>query len=436
MLADRHDPPRPAEHTRLKRVIELPWLILYGLGSTVGAGIYVLIGAVAGRAGAAAPLAFAVASILALATAISFAELSARYPSAGGALVYVREGLERPRLSLAVGLLTALAGVVSAATVSLGFVGYLAELLALPRLLALLVVVGLVGGLAAWGVRESVVAAGLVTLVEVAGLAAILVFGAVEIGTSPPGRADVLVESFATLDWRAIAGAAVLAFYAYLGFEDIVNVAEEVKDVRRALPRAVVWTLGLSTLLYVAVAAVAVVIVPPAELASAEAPLALVFERSGGSAALLAAIALAAMLNGALVQIVMASRILLSLARHGQVPAIFAWIHPIRRTPLAATLAASLTVAGLAAAFPLAGLAAATASIALAVFSLVNLSLLRLLWRSRHAEASSGFAGRRLPLWLPAFGALSSAAFLALEIASRFVPWLADFWRVAAAQSS
>ncbi len=166
--------PRPA----LRRVVSLPWLVLYGLGSTVGAGIYVLTGVVAGRAGRLAPLAFLLAAAVAMLTASSFAELSGRFPHAGGALVYVREGLRSRALSVTVGLLAASAGVISAATVSLGFVGYFSQLVALPFGVVLTAVVVGVGGLAAWGVRESVIAAGLVTLLEVAGLVAVLAFGA------------------------------------------------------------------------------------------------------------------------------------------------------------------------------------------------------------------------------------------------------------------
>lgn len=412
----------PETPVALRRVITLPWLILYGLGSTVGAGIYVLVGAVAGRAGLLAPLAFVLAALLALATARSFAELSARFPQAGGALVYVREGIGSNGLSVAVGLMTALAGIVSAATVSVGFVGYLAKLLSVPPLLALLFVVGGVGSLAAWGVRESVVAAGLVTLLEVAGLVAILVFGFGELAAAPGAWTALIPEEPLTLPWGGVAGAAVLGFYAFLGFEDMVNVAEEVREVRTALPRAILWTLGLSTGLYVLVATVAVLLVDPSELAASKAPLALVFERSGGSGELLSLIALAAMLNGALVQIVMASRILFSLARHGNLPRSLAWVHPKRRTPLLATLLVSLCVGGFASAFPLDTLATATASIALAVFSLVNLSLVFLLSRGRargeagEAREAEEAGNRALPIWIPALGFVSSLAFLSFEL--------------------
>lgn len=410
---DQADPEEGTPQGPLRRVVTLPWLTLYGLGSTVGAGIYVLTGAVAGRAGMHAPLAFLIAAGLALLTAFSFAELSARFPRAGGALVYVREGLGSSALSLLVGLLTALAGMISAATVSLGFVGYFTELLALPPLLTLIAVVSGVGAIAAWGVRESVVVAGLITLLEVGGLIAILLFGAVHLSETPLHAEVVPAFELSQIGWFAVASSSVLCFYAFLGFEDMVNVAEEVQDPRRALPRAILWTLALSTLLYVAVTTMAVLIVPPAELSRAEAPLALVFGKSGGSTELLALIALAAMVNGALVQVVMASRILFSLSREGPLPAWLGGVHPRTRTPLPATIAVTLAVGVMALLFPLESLAAMTASVALGVFSLVNASLFALLLRER---ATSKDASRGIPLWIPALGAIASLAFLLLEL--------------------
>jgi amino acid transporter len=173
--------------------------------------------------------------------------------------------------------------------------------------------------------------------------------------------------------------------------------------------------------LYIAVTSVAVLIVPPAELAAAEAPLALVFERSGGSAEILALIALCAMLNGSLVQIVMASRILYSLSREGPLPAWIGWIHPRRQTPVFATMGVTLGVGALTAAFPLATLASATASVALMVFVLVNFSLFLILIREGGDRSRNEW---NIPRWVPAIGGIASFAFLVLELAGivkRFV---------------
>jgi len=416
-----------AESPALRRIVSLPWLVLYGLGSTVGAGIYVLTGVVAGRAGRLAPLAFMLAAAVAMLTASSFAELSARFPWAGGALVYVREGLRSRSLSVTVGLLAATAGVISAATVSLGFVGYFAQLVALPSGVVLAAVVLGVGGLAAWGVRESVVAAGLVTLLEVTGLLAVLAFGVAHLVFGDPHAlgpmagatlSEPLSQELGMGTVLAVLSSTVLCFFAFLGFEDMVNVAEEVRDVRRAMPRAIYWTLGLATVLYVSIALVSTRVVAPLELGQHEAPLSLVFERSGGSPAILSLIALLAMLNGALVQMIMASRILFSLARDGPLPGFLGRVHPDRRTPLAATALVTSMVGLLAAALPLESLAAATASVALGVFALVHVSLFVILRREASSPAQAG-GGRSLPIAIPALGALTSLGLLAVELRAR-----------------
>lgn len=402
----------------LRRVVSLPWLILYGLGSTVGAGIYALTGVVAARAGFLAPLAFALAALLALCTGLSFAELSARFPRAGGALVYVREGLRSSALSLLVGLLSALSGIVSAATVSHGFVGYLSQILPIPSNVVLFAVVGLIGGLAAWGVRESVIAAGFVTIIEVLGLLAIIGMGTAHIAGAGIDHQALIPTELTSIEWTALLSATVLGFFAFLGFEDMVNIAEEVKEVRNALPKAILWTLGLSTVLYVAVAAIAVLVVPPSELGGSDAPLSLVFDRSGGSGEALALIAMAAMLNGALVQIVMASRILFSLARDGPLPNSLGIVNPHRQTPMRATLCVTGLVILFAATLPLESLASTTAAIALAVFTVVNLSLLRLKLQAR-SESSGQSAGGLLPTWVPALGALLSVGLLLFDVTRR-----------------
>ena len=343
--------------------------------------------------------------------------LSARFPRAGGALVYVQEGLRLRVLAVAVGLATATAGAISAATVSLGFVAYLAEVVPVPAPLALAIVVLGVGGIAAWGVKESVVVAGVVTLVEIGGLVAVLVYGGAHLATgAATPLAEVFVAGPTASDWPVILQSVVLCFYAFLGFEDIVNVAEEVCDAPRVMPRAIIWTLAISTTLYFVVTAVAVLVVPPEELGRSEAPLALVFERSGGPSMAISVVALVAMLNGALVQIVMASRILMSLSRDGTLPAWLGWIPRQTGTPLAATALVVTIVGVLATALPMARLAAATASVALSVFVLVNVSFVAVLLRERRER---GEGARSVPMAVPAIGAVASVVFLAIELLER-----------------
>jgi len=227
---------------------------------------------------------------------------------------------------------------------------------------------------------------------------------------APPGLGD-------GAGWLALIGAAVIAFYAFLGFEDMVNVAEEIHDVQRNLPLAIIATLVLTTVIYAAVATVATLVLPPAELAASGAPLAAVYvAATGGSPALIGAISVIALLNGALVQIVMAARIFYGLARQDALPAAFGRVHPRRHTPVVATVVAAgaVLVLVLALLFPLADLARATALVTLAVFAVVNLSLVRI--KRRHGPAPGA---PDYPIWLPAAGAAISAGVLAIAPVER-----------------
>ena len=403
------------EQPELERNLSWTLLVLYGLGTTVGAGIYALTGEVAATAGMASPWAYLLASLLAGVSALSFAELSARFPRSAGEALYVQRGLGLRWLSTMVGLMVALAGVVSSAAVANAFVGYLGEFVALPRELAIAVFVGCIGGISAWGIGTSVRLAAVITLLEVGGVAAIIIAagdGLAEL----PARWPELQPPSSLVAWNGILAGTLLAFYAFIGFEDMVNVAEEVRDVRRTLPLAIVTTLVLTTLLYVVLATVAVLTVPPEELGRASnAPLSLLWERSTGrDPALISGIAAVAMLNGALIQIVMASRVLYGLARQNSLPRALGRVHAYTKTPLLATSIATLTTLALALFLPLAPLAAATSVITLVIFALVNLSL----WRLMGAEGDRNVA-LSLPRWLPALGFLISAGFVALALLDR-----------------
>jgi amino acid transporter len=393
----------------LRRSLSLPLVTLYGLGTTIGAGVYALTGEIAGLAGVYAPVAFVVASFMATFTALSFAELSSRFPRSAGEAVYVQEGLGRPRLAQGVGLLVALSGAVSAATITNGFVGYLGELVEVPRAFAILAMLVSLGLIAAWGIGQSVLLAGVLTLVEIGGLLLVIWVARDGFVELPPW-----VPALEPPDggaWGGILGASILAFYAFLGFEDMVNVAEEVKNAGRVLPVAIVLTLVLTVLLYVAVASAAVLAVPPVELGRSGAPLALVYERStGGSGTLITVISVVAMLNGALIQIIMASRVLYGLAAQGALPSSFARIHPRTRTPWTGTAVVTAIAAVLALGFPLAPLAEATSILILVIFALVNLAL----WRVQGDRPAPPEA-TTFPRFVPALGFLVSAGFLVFE---------------------
>jgi len=398
--------------SELRRSLSLLHVVLYGLGTTIGAGIYLLIGEVARLSGRAAPTAFLVSSLIAALTAMSFGELVSRYPQSAGEATYVRHGFGRRDFSTLVGLVVATAGCVSAAAMANGFAGYLAEFVDIPKTICISVFVLLLVAVAAWGVAESVTVAGLITLIEVAGLV-VIIWVAGDSLSQVPERWSELLPVFDSGAWRGVAAASLLTFYAYLGFEDMVNVAEEVKDVQRNLPRAIGITLVVTTLLYIVLSAVCVLAVTPAELAGSAAPLAFVYESATGSAPIgIATIGILAVVNGALIQTIMASRVLYGLASRGDLPTILSRVHSKTGTPHLATFAAGGFVLVLALWFPLARLAEATAIATLLVFASVNLALWRIKGRSETQTAVFS-----VPRWVPALGACTTSGLLFVRMA-------------------
>jgi len=398
------------EPATLKRSLSLPLITFYGLGTILGAGIYVLLGKVVGSAGLHAPLAFLLASCLALFTAFSYAELSARLPFSAGEAVYVQHALGRRSLSVLVGLLVVLVGVVSPAVIAKGFVGYLHVFVDVPGWLATALLVLALGTLAAWGISQSVVAASVITVVEIGGLVLVLWVARDSFGALP-SRVGELVPAADTSVWHGVLLGAFLAFYAFIGFEDMVNVAEEVERPQRNLPLAIFIALAVTTVLYMAVALVAVLALPTAQLAASEAPLALIYERSTGRPpTLISLVSMLAVINGALIQIIMASRVLYGMGVRGWVPRPLGRVHPLTRTPLVATVLITAVVLVLALALPLVTLAKVTSLITLVVFALVNLSLWRIKGTDPHPPGVKTF-----PRWLPATGFVASAGFVVYQ---------------------
>lgn len=388
----------------LRRSLSLPLLTFYGLGTILGAGIYVLIAAVTAEAGAAMPLSFLLAGIIASFTAFSYAELASRYPRAAAEAVYVERAFGRPVLSAVVGYALVGVGIVSAATLTRGFVGYVAVFVDVPAPLAMTLLVLGLGTLAAVGMLASARIISAVTLIEIAGLVFI-------IGGAFEATADVgseLARLAADIEPGAATGVlsgAFLAFYAFLGFEDMVNVAEEVHAPARTLPRAIVLALVLSTGLYLLVACAVLLALPPAALAASTAPLADVTAALGYDPRLLGAISLVAVINGALVQIIKASRVLYGLACQGSAPRACARVSARTGTPLVATGAATAAVLAFALAMPLVSLAALTSAVTLGLFVLVNAALW---WLKRRGETVAGAVS--YPVWVPAIGAVLSLA--------------------------
>lgn len=395
----------------LKRTLSLPMMVLYGLGTTIGAGIYILVGEVANVAGYFAPISFLVASVLAGFTAISFAELSGRFPKAAGASLYVKHAFTSERFSTIVGLLVITAGLVSAAALVNGFVGYLHQFVGLERTIAIVLVTLLLGCIAVWGIAESVTIASLISLVGIGGLLMVIVVSGEGLSTLST-RWTELIPSTDTNSWSGIFLGAVLSFYAFIGFEDMVDVAEEVKQVKRNLPLAILLTLGITTLIYMLVIVTAVLSLSPAELAASEAPLAQIYElHTGEKSVVIIIIGMFSIINGALIQMIMASRVLYGLSSRGQLPEPLGVVHHRTRTPLLATTVVTVIVLILALLGRLGSLAEATSVIMLTIFSIVNLALWRIKRRDPHPADV-----RIFPIWIPIIGFFVSFGFVVSEV--------------------
>ncbi|MEM7280024.1 MAG: amino acid permease [Pseudomonadota bacterium] len=366
-------------HVGLKRRLTLPLLIFYGLGTIVGAGIYVLVGAVAGRAGLYAPLAFLVSALIAGLTAHSYAKLSARFPKSAGEAVYVSHAFGNPLLATMTGLAVIVTGVVSAATIANGFAGYLDVFVESPTWLVILLFIIILGGVAIWGILESVMLATIITILSIVGLL-IVVYLSGDALLSVGDNWHNLLPPLELGAWTGITFGAFLAFYAFIGFEDMVNVAEEVREPQRTLPLAIYSALILAALLYVLIALVAILTLDLETLATSEAPLVDVVAAAGNPNAsrLIAIFSLLSVTNSALAQIIMASRILYGMSRDGALPEWFASVSQRTNTPVRATLFTGVVVLLFALALPLVTLAEITSFIIILVFSLVNASYFRL----------------------------------------------------------
>lgn len=393
----------PSPDIALQRSLSFPLMLFYGLGTVLGAGIYALIGAVAEAAGMAAIWAFILAAPVAAVTGATYAELSMRLPFSGGAAVYAEKAFNSRALTLIVGFAVVLTGIVSAATLSRGFAGYLPVLIDIPGPIAMILLIVAMAALAIWGIRESVVTIAVVTCIEIGGLLLVVGLAGDSLLSLPERWSEMLP---AQAGWSGVIAGTVMAFYAFIGFEDMVNVAEEVKDPRRTMPKAILITLLLATALYVLVAMTAVLALPLEKLAGHSAPLAAILQQRGPAfGSLISLISIVAVINGALVQIIMASRILYGMGRHYSSLSRFAHLHPVRRTPVLATLLVAACVLGFALVLPLARLATLTSIILLLVFALMHLALIRIKAQDRNEPGLC-------PRWLPWLGLLMCAALL------------------------
>ncbi|MDA0174742.1 APC family permease [Solirubrobacter taibaiensis] len=365
--------------TPLKRVIGPGMLLVFVVGDVLGAGIYALVGVVAGETGGAIWTAFLFATILAIMTAFSYAELVTKYPAAGGAATYVDTAFKIPLLTFVIAFTVMCSGIASAATLSKAFAGdYLAEFVELPVVLVAIGFLLVVALINFRGISESIKLNMVLTTIEVLGLVIIVVIGVAALanGDGDAGRNLDFPEGENVA--LAIVGGAALSFYALIGFEDAVNVAEETKDPARNFPKALFGGLLIAGVIYLLVTFTASMVVPTQQLTESDGPLLEVVREGplGVPTKLFAGIALLAVANGALINMIMASRLVYGMSVRGVVPRIFDKVHSGRHTPIAAIIFTTGLAMLLATLGDLSDLAGTTTTLLLFVFATVNVAVL------------------------------------------------------------
>ena len=398
---------------QLKRSITWKMLALYGLGNILGAGVYVLIGEVAAESGDGLVWSLLLAAIVASFTAWTYSELAGKYPLSAGAALYAEKAFGWPKLSTLVGLALAFTAIVSSSTLLRGFARYGRDLLLkcgwdlswAPDHIFMYPALAVLSYVALIGISESARMAALFTILEAGGLLTIVIVAGVNGET-----ASAALNSFSSIgsvEVLSICVGGFLAFYAFIGFEDMVNIAEEVKEPQINMRRGVLTALAVATLLYLLVGISSLAVLPSETLSIQDAPLAAVFEKATGSTIpVITIIGVIAITNGVLIQIITASRILYGLAREGWLPNSLSVVNQSSKVPVNASLVAIVGIVIGASFLPLGTLAQLTSFTLLVIFSIVQISAFRLV---RQGELT-------LPNAVPVIGTILNLVLIIIQI--------------------
>lgn len=384
-----------------------------GVGIIIGAGIYVLLGTATARAGPLVWLAFLIAAVLSALTGLSYAELSSMFPSAAGEYEYTRRALPE-WVAFVVGWTMIMGLVVAAATVSIGFARYAGYFLGIDARLAAVGLLAAVSGVALAGIKHSARLTVGLSAVQVGGLLLVVAIGLPHLGD---------VDLWTGRGAGGVLGAGALVFFAFIGFDEVITLAEETRDPTRTVPRALLLALGLSTVLYMAVALAAVSVLGADALAASARPLADVMDHALGDrgATVVAAIAILTTTNTTLLIVTAASRVMYGMAKAGAMPRSFAFVHPRRGTPILSIAAVALVAGAFAVFGEFAVVAAVTDFAVYVVFLAVNGTVIIL--RRTRPELPRPFAipgaVRGIPV-LPVLG-LGSVALMMTQLEWRAI---------------
>jgi amino acid transporter len=404
----------------LARHIGLFSLTVYGVGDILGAGIYGLIGKAAGELGNALWLGFLVSMSAAVLTGLSYASLGSRYPRAGGAAYVVEKAFSHSFLAYLVGLTVLASSLTSMATAARVFAGYLTAMIpALPMELVVGVFALVMASIVFRGIREAMWVNILCTSIEFFGLMTVLVVGFKYWGSVNYFDATTATNPAGGIEMSMILGCAVLTFYSFMGFEDILNVGEEVIEPKRTMPRALIMAVAISSLIYIGIGLTAVSVLPAETLAESKQPLVDVVAKAAPwfPLSIYSLIAMFAVANTALLNFITGSRLLFGMGQQGLVPRALARVHQKHRTPHIAVAVVLVILLGLALFGEVSILARATSVLLLSCFCVVNASLIAL-HKDNDEEAKGAF---NIPRIIPALGIIVN---LAMLLSANMTEWL------------
>lgn len=401
--------------SELKRTITWKILAIYGLGNILGAGIYVLIGEVAKESGNAMLWSFIAAGIVASFTALTYGALASKYPVSAGAAIYSERAFNSKKWSTAVGLTMALTAIVSSSTLLNGFNSYFQALLETlgiqfnaPSSLVILTMLAILSFVALKGIGDSTKLAVLLTFTEAGGL--LLIIGFAFFYGDPMDAVAVSMSGIDEVSPLAITLGAFIAFYAFIGFEDMVNVVEEVQQPEKQMKKGILTALSIAVVLYGLTIIAALAVLTSSELAQSDAPLATVWQTATDSEfPLITIIGLIAITNGALIGIITSSRIIFGLAREGWITKTLAKISTKSSVPNRATYLVIGLIAITAVALPLGTLARITSFILLVVFTVVQAAAIRLKMQNKLPN---------LNYCIPIIGLIANMSVIAIQLFS------------------
>lgn len=365
----------------LKRHLGLFHTTMYGVGLILGAGIYALIGDAAGSTGNSIWISFVLAAISAVFTGLSYAELSSMYPKAAAEYSFIKNAFKNNFLAFLIGWLTLFVATISASAIALGFAGYFTQIFEIPIVIVAALIIVTLSFVNFFGIRESSSMNIIFTIIEAAGLGLVIWVGL--------AMTDVDIDYFdMPHGYSGIFSAFTLVFFAYIGFENIVNIAEEIKNPKKILPRAIILAIVITAIIYILVAISAVRVLSWQELDSSVAPLADVIKTALGQELGFAVliIALFATTNTILIMLVSGSRILYGISIDKALPIIFSVIHHKRKTPWIAVASIGVLSIGFVFIGDISTVANISVFAIIMVFVLVNFSLIWLRYKEPNAE--------------------------------------------------